>query len=54
MSLTGSHKEAEEFDDLDPEEAKQRLGLLIEKMDKDGDKRITRAELKQWILRSFK
>ncbi|XP_037085378.1 reticulocalbin-2-like [Pollicipes pollicipes] len=53
-AILGSHKDAEEFDDLEPEEAKQRLGVLLEKMDKDGDKQISREELKQWILRSFK
>jgi len=53
-AILGSHKDAEEFDDLEPEEAKQRLGVLLEKMDKDGDKRISREELKQWILRSFR
>ncbi|KAF0288479.1 Reticulocalbin-2 [Amphibalanus amphitrite] len=53
-AILGSHKEAEEFDDLEPEEAKERLGQLLLKMDKDGDKKISRDELKKWILRSFK
>lgn len=49
----GSVKEAEEYDRLSPEEARQRLALLLPKMDQNGDKKIDRQELKQWILNSF-
>merc|ERR1712130_280185 len=37
------------FDDLSPEEAKEKLGLLIDKMDKDGDGKVTEEELTIWI-----
>lgn len=50
----GSTKEAEEFDNLPPEEAKQRLKILVEKMDLNKDQIIERGELKAWIMRSFK
>merc|ERR1712130_62337 len=36
------------FDDLSPEEAKEKLGLLIDKMDKDGDGKVTEEERKQF------
>lgn len=47
-------KEAEEYDNLPPEESKRRLGLLVEKMDLNSDGFVDRHELKAWILRSFK
>ncbi|GJQ85673.1 hypothetical protein Trydic_g20220 [Trypoxylus dichotomus] len=53
-AILGSIKEAEEFDHLTPAESKRRLGILLQKMDLDGDKAITRQELRAWILRSFK
>lgn len=53
-AILGSHKEAEEYDHLAPEEAKRRLLVLLKKMDLDGDEKIDRNELKAWILRSFK
>lgn len=53
-AIIGSHKEAEEFDHLSPEEAKRRLEILLNKMDLDSDKKIDRKELKAWIIRSFK
>ncbi len=52
-AILGSAKEAEEFDQLPPAEAKKRLAVLLEKMDRDGDKKIVRKELQQWIMRSF-
>lgn len=53
-AILGSYKEAEEYDHLPPEEAKNRLAILLKKMDLSGDKFIDRKELKAWILRSFK
>lgn len=53
-AILGSHKEAEEYDQLSPDEAKRRLGILLDKMDLNGDGQIDRKELKSWILRSFK
>lgn len=51
---SGSYKLEEEFDDLPPEEAKRRLGLLVKKMDKDQDMYVTKEELTDWILMSFR
>lgn len=53
-AIIGSHKEAEEYDHLPPEEAKRRLEILLKKMDTDNDRKIDRNELKAWIIRSFK
>lgn len=53
-AILGSRKEAEEFDELEPEEAKRRLGVLLTKMDRDNDEAIDRNEMYAWILRSFK
>lgn len=53
-AIIGSHKEAEEYDNLSPEEAKRRLEILLQKMDLDNDRKIDRNELKAWIIRSFK
>ncbi|XP_023324145.1 reticulocalbin-2 [Eurytemora carolleeae] len=53
-AILGSRKEAEEFDDLSPEEAKKRLKVLLEKMDRNLDQSVDRKELYAWILRSFK
>ena len=41
-AILGSRKEAEEFDELEPEEAKRRLGILLTKMDRDNDEAIDR------------
>lgn len=54
LLLLGSVKEAEEFDQLPPEEAKKRLRILLKHMDLNGDEKISRQELKAWIHRSFR
>ncbi|XP_058120819.1 reticulocalbin-2 [Anopheles ziemanni] len=53
-AILGSVKEAEEFDNLSPEESKKRLAVLVTKMDQNSDGFVDRHELKAWILRSFK
>jgi len=53
-AILGSRKDAEEFDELEPEEAKRRLKVLLGKMDRNMDGNIDRKELYAWILRSFK
>lgn len=53
-AILGSVKEAEEFDQLSPDESKKRLAILVAKMDLNHDQFIDRHELKAWILRSFK
>ncbi|GBP86591.1 Reticulocalbin-2 [Eumeta japonica] len=46
-AILGSVKEAEEFDKLSPEEAKQRLALLLPKMDLNGDEFVSRKLSKE-------
>ncbi|KAL3842537.1 hypothetical protein ACJMK2_020538 [Sinanodonta woodiana] len=41
--------EAETFDQLSPEESKRRLGIIVDKIDKDKDGFVTEEELKSWI-----
>ncbi|XP_061174316.1 calumenin-like isoform X3 [Saccostrea echinata] len=41
--------EAKTFDQLTPEESKERLGIIVGKIDKDGDGKITEQELRDWI-----
>jgi len=53
-AILGSKKDAESFNELSPEEAKARLEVLLEKMDRNLDKNVDRKELYSWILRSFK
>jgi len=53
-AILGSRKEAEEFDELSEEEAKERLAVLVKKMDRNHDDQIDRNEMYSWILRSFK
>ena len=53
-AILGSKKEAEEFDELDPEEAKKRLRVLAVKMDRNGDGVVDKTEMHQWIVRSLR
>ena len=53
-AILGSAREAQEFDQLSPEEAKKRLSVLVDKMDASGNGMIDKTELKNWILASFK
>merc|ERR1719402_1117631 len=41
--------EAKEFDELSPEESKRRLGIIVDRVDLDKNKVISREELKKWI-----
>ncbi|XP_045480425.1 calumenin [Harmonia axyridis] len=42
-------EEAKSFDNLSPEESKRRLGVIVDKIDKNKDGFITREELRDWI-----
>ncbi|KAL1506394.1 hypothetical protein ABEB36_005765 [Hypothenemus hampei] len=42
-------EEAKTFDQLPPEESKRRLGLIVDKIDKNNDGFVSREELKDWI-----
>jgi len=41
-AILGSRKEAEQFDELSPQEAKRRLKILLGKMDRNLDESIDR------------
>uniref|UniRef100_A0A8C2QD10 Calumenin n=1 Tax=Cricetulus griseus TaxID=10029 RepID=A0A8C2QD10_CRIGR len=45
-------EEAKTFDQLTPEESKERLGKIVSKIDGDKDGFVTVDELKDWILPS--
>ncbi|XP_015518155.1 calumenin [Neodiprion lecontei] len=42
-------EEAKTFDQLSPEESRRRLGIIVDKIDKDKDGFVTQEELKDWI-----
>ncbi|XP_050442732.1 calumenin-like [Adelges cooleyi] len=42
-------QEAEEFDNLTQQESQRRLGLIVNKIDKNNDGFVTKDELKNWI-----
>ncbi|XP_043193940.1 calumenin-like [Amphibalanus amphitrite] len=42
-------EEAKEFDELTPEESKERLALIYDKIDANRDGRLTEEELTKWI-----
>lgn len=42
-------EEAKSFEQLSPEESSRRLGLIVDKIDKDQDGFVTQEELKDWI-----
>uniref|UniRef100_A0A669QKE7 Reticulocalbin-3 n=1 Tax=Phasianus colchicus TaxID=9054 RepID=A0A669QKE7_PHACC len=45
-------EEARAFQQLQPEESRRRLGLLVGLIDADGDAAVTEAELQAWIERT--
>ncbi|XP_063978798.1 calumenin [Diachasmimorpha longicaudata] len=42
-------EEAKTFNQLSPEESTRRLGIIVDKIDKDKDGFVTKEELKDWI-----
>lgn len=53
QSILGSREEAQEYENLPPEEAKKRLAKLVTKMDANGDGSVSHEELQNWITNSF-
>ncbi|MBV97991.1 Calumenin, partial [Eschrichtius robustus] len=47
-------EEAKTFDQLTPEESKERLGMIVDKIDADKDGFVTEGELKSWIKHAQK
>lgn len=41
--------QAERFDQLEPGEARRRLGIIVDKIDKDKDGLVTEQELEDWV-----
>lgn len=41
--------EAKTFDQLSPGEAKRRLGIIVDKIDKNRDGKVTEEELIEWV-----
>ncbi|CAH8832092.1 unnamed protein product [Trichobilharzia szidati] len=46
--------EAQRFDDLTPEESKEKLGQIVNKIDQNGDGQITTDEMAAWISKVSK
>jgi len=42
-------EQAAEFDDLSPEESQRRLGIIVDRIDTDGNGHVSVEELAQWI-----
>lgn len=42
-------EEAREFESLSPDESRQRLSMLVKKIDNDGDEKVTEGELQTWV-----
>ncbi|XP_015665678.1 reticulocalbin-1 isoform X2 [Protobothrops mucrosquamatus] len=42
-------EDAKTFDQLTPEESKERLGKIVDRIDRDGNGFVTQPELKDWI-----
>lgn len=53
QAILGTREEANEYNSLSPEEAKERLGKLVDKMDANGDGFVSHEELQKWITNSF-
>ncbi|KAA3680544.1 uncharacterized protein DEA37_0008148 [Paragonimus westermani] len=51
--VTGSVDEARYFKQLEPQEAKERLGKLFDKMDASHDEKLDKEELINWIIQSL-
>ncbi|KAF6735009.1 Calumenin-B [Oryzias melastigma] len=47
-------EEAKTFDQLTPEESKERLGMLVDRIDEDKDGYVTADEMKRWIKHAQK
>lgn len=54
QAILGSREEAEEYQALSPEKAKERLAKLVVKMDANGDGSVSFDELQIWITNSFR
>ncbi|XP_062592745.1 calumenin-B-like [Saccostrea cucullata] len=53
-AILGDRQLEKEFDELEPEEAKRRLGILAKDMDKNKDGYVSKEELVDWIMNSFR
>lgn len=42
-------EEAKTFEQLPPAEAKRRLGVIVDKIDKNGDSKVDEEELVDWV-----
>ncbi|XP_048758659.1 reticulocalbin-2-like [Ostrea edulis] len=53
-AILGDRQLEKEFDEMEPEEAKRRLKVLAVEMDSDKDGFVSRQELIDWIMNSFR
>ena len=52
--LPGTVGDEGAFDKMEPKEAKYRLGLIAKRMDKNLDGYVSREELTDWIVMSYR
>ena len=43
-------EQAQEFDELSPEESRRRLAIIAQKIDSDGNGKVSESELEDWII----
>lgn len=53
-AILGSHDVNDDFSKMSAHEAKLKLAQLVKKMDSDGDSYISKAEISDWVLKSFR
>jgi len=54
LLLLGSQDLNDEFSKLSAHEARQRLAVLLHRMDTNGDLLISQQEISDWVLKSFR
>lgn len=53
-AILGSVEKNREFENLHPDEAKRRLRVILDKMDANEDGLISKEEISNWVVSSFK
>jgi len=54
LYVTGSLDENDDFSKLSAYEARQKLAVLLHRMDTNGDSMISKREISDWVLNNFR